>query len=164
MNKGKEGGLGGSVCVCKSSVSLTGWKIDLTPFARNSIQSLRIVKRALPYQKHFDNAEWAAAMDYISTHLTLKTLSLGIVAGKPGPLGWDAVTPYTAADFEHLRDTDGMEWIGDTLAIGDLERLEVDAVVEHCPPPMSRGMAVYVRFSASVDEGFAAFLRGKMVR
>jgi len=118
----------------------------------------------LPYQKDFDNAEWSAALEYMAQHLELKRLSLGIVAGKPGPNGWDFISPYTAADFTYLQETDGMEWIQDVRRIKGLEDLHVDSVVEHCPPPMSKAMAMYVRFSSSIDNSFADFLRNEMVQ
>lgn len=123
------------------------------------------MKRALPYQKSFDAAEWATAMEYMSQNLpNLKRLSLGIVAGKPGPNGWDFLPPYDMAEFGYMRETDGMEWIQDVLNIKGLERLDVDAVVEHCPPPMSQAMARYVKFSASIDSTFAGYLKGQMLQ
>lgn len=121
------------------------------------------MKRALPYQKCFDNAEWSAALEYISENLNLKSLSLGIVAGKPGPNGWDFLTPYSAVEFEYMRDTDEMEWMQSLLSVKGLVRLDVDAVVEHCPPPMSKAMATYVRFSSSIDSTFAGFLKERMI-
>lgn len=122
-----------------------------------------MVKRALPYQKDFDCAEWASAFEYMAQNLKLKSLSLGIVAGKPGLDGWQTVPPYTSMDFSYMQENDGMEWIQDVLSIKGLCKLDVDAVVEHCPPPMSKAMATYVRFSASIDTTFAAFLKEQMM-
>jgi len=136
---------------------------DLTPHARSCVRSIRLVKRALPYEKEFDRAEWAAALEYIAEHVPIQALSLGIVAGKPGPNGWDFVVPYGVVDWEFVKDMDGMEWVRDLLGIKTLKSLEVDAVVEHCPPPMSTAMARYIKFSASVDGSFAEFLRGRML-
>lgn len=143
----------------------------MTPHARKSVRSIRMVKRALPYTKDFDSAEWRAATEYMAQNLPgLSRLSLGIVAGKPGGGGggdggdgWVGVEPYTATDLVYMQDTDGMEWIQDLLRIKGLERLDVDAVVEHCPPPMSKAMERYVRFSASVGGTFSEFLRERMV-
>ena len=136
---------------------------DLTPFARSCVRSIRLVKRALPYEKEFDRAEWSSALVYIAENMSIESLHLGVVAGKPGPQGWDVVPPYNQIDFQFLKEMDGMEWVQDLLEIKTLERLEVSAVVEHCPPPMSTAMARYVKFSASIDGPFALYLQEQMV-
>lgn len=136
---------------------------DLTPYARTRVRSIRLVKRALPYEKEFDRAEWSAAIAYIAREVPIRSLSLGIVAGKPKPTGWDTVPQYTEMDFRYLKDMDGMEWVQDLLGIRGLEELDVFAVVEHCPPPMSNAMARYIKFSASVDGPFARFLEDAMI-
>ena len=123
-----------------------------------------MVKRALPYQKCYDSAEWSTAFEYMSENLELKSLSLGIIGGKPGPNGWDTVPRFTTTDFAYMQHTEGMEWIGDVLSIKGLERLDVDSVVEHCPPPMSNAMATFVRFSCSIDGSFAEFMKEQMIR
>jgi hypothetical protein len=133
---------------------------DLTPFARSCIKSLRIVKRALAYEKEFDRCEWASAMQSISSTLSLRSLELGVVAGRPGPHGWDEITPYSGYDFGLLIECDGMSWLRDLLEIKGLQ-----AVVEHCPPASSSSaMASYIRFSASVDTGMADFLRQSLIK
>lgn len=136
---------------------------DLTPWARSCVRGIRLVKRALPYDKEFDRAEWSAAVAYIAEHVPVQALSLGVVAGKPGARGWDMVPLYTATDFDYLKQMDGMEWVQDLLAIKSLVSLDVEAVIEHCPPPMSNSMASYVRFSASIDGPFADYMRNAMV-
>ncbi|GAB7356445.1 hypothetical protein MBLNU459_g7214t1 [Dothideomycetes sp. NU459] len=139
---------------------------DLGPLARSRVRSLRLVKRALPYEKDFDRAEWAAACDYLALNLPgLRALALGIVAGKPGPAGWDGVPPFSKTDLHYMLEMggDGWEWVRDLLGITGLEVLDVEPVVEHCPPPMSMAMARYVRFSASIDGSFAEFLKERMM-
>ncbi|KAK6438797.1 hypothetical protein LTR95_005002 [Oleoguttula sp. CCFEE 5521] len=140
---------------------------DLTPVARSVIKGVRIVKRALAYEKEFDRCEWATAISALTSPvlgLHLRTLSLGVVAGKPGPNGWDGIVAYTAADFKHLVELEGMEWLRDLLEIRTLTQLDVHAVVEHCPPATnSMAMAGYIRFSASVESGLAEFLRDQML-
>ncbi|KAK3679465.1 hypothetical protein LTR78_001026 [Recurvomyces mirabilis] len=142
---------------------------DLTPFARSSIKSIRVVKRALAYEKEFDRCEWSTALRYLtstSTALNLHKLELGIVAGRPGTNGWDRVPRYSAEYFRdcHMDGEEGMEWMQYLLEIRGLQELDVKAVVEHCPPATnSNAMAKYVRFSASVEDGFARFLRDKLV-
>ena len=51
----------------------------------------------------------------------------------------------------------------DLLTIKGLRELGVRGVVEHCPEPGSEGMRFFVEFSASVEGGFADFLRRRMV-
>ncbi|TKA23360.1 hypothetical protein B0A50_07568 [Salinomyces thailandicus] len=140
---------------------------DLTPFARSCVKSLRFVKRALAYEKEFDRCEWSAALRYLTSSqsgIALKRLQLGIVAGRPGEKGWDRVARYTAQDFQLLRSLGGMEWMQYLLEIQNLQELDVQAVVEHCPPATnSTAMAEYIRFSASVETGFRDFLHGAMV-
>lgn len=140
---------------------------DLTPFARSCIKSVRIVKRALAYQKEFDKCEWSGALRALtdsSSNISLRRLELGVVAGRPGENGWDRVATYCARDFELLRTQDGMEWMQYLLDFGGLKELDVQAVVEHCPPPTSSSaMANYVRFSASVEGGFREWLQGQLL-
>lgn len=140
---------------------------DLTPFARSCIKSVRIVKRALAYQKEFDKCEWSGAMRALtdpSSGIALKKLELGVVAGRPGNNGWDGVSTYCARDFDLLRTQEEMEWIEHLLEVGGLKELDVQAVVEHCPPgTSSSAMANYIRFSASVDGGFKEWLGGQML-
>jgi hypothetical protein len=140
---------------------------DLTPYARSCIRSMRIVKRALPYEKEFDRCEWSNAMRYLTTrgnNIKLRRLELGVVAGRPGRSGWDRIPKYSAKDFAVLAQGHGMEWMQYLLEITDLEALDVRAVVEHCAPASSSAaMAHYVRFSASVETGFAEFLRSRLL-
>nr|POF04136.1 hypothetical protein CFP56_21891 [Quercus suber] len=140
---------------------------DLTPFARSCLKSLRIVKRALAYEKEFDRAEWSAALRYLtstSSGICLQRLQLGIVAGRPGEHGWERTAKYSAHEFHILKNTDGMEWMQYLLEFQGLQQLDVTAVVEHCAPATnSMAMARYIQFSASVDTGFADFLRGQLL-
>lgn len=140
---------------------------DLTPFARSCIKDIRIVKRALPYDKEFDRAEWSSALRYLtspSSNINLRRLDLGIVAGRPGRNGWDRIPTYCARDFDLLKDVAGMEWMQYLMEFKGLQELDVHAVVEHCPPATnSMAMAGYIRFSASVETGFAQFIRGQLL-
>ena len=141
---------------------------DLTPYARSCIKSIRFVKRALAYEKEFDRCEWSNALRYLtsaSSGISLRKLDLGIVAGRPGENGWDRIARYPAEYFRQSReDGEGMEWLQYLLEVKGLEELEVNAVVEHCPPATnSSAMARYVRFSASVEGGFAEFLKEQLL-
>lgn len=140
---------------------------DLTPFARSCIKSVRIVKRALAYQKEFDKSEWSSALRALSdanSGISLRKLELGVVAGRPGMNGWDGLATYQARDMEFLRTLDGMEWMQCLLDLKGLSELDVRAVIEHCPPATcSSAMANYIRFSASVEEGFREWLTGQLL-
>ena len=140
---------------------------DLTAFARSCIKSIRVVKRALAYEKEFDKCEWSNTMSYLantSTGISLRRLELGVVAGRPGANGWDRIATYTATDFGLLKAMEGMEWMRDLMQIKGLQELDVSAVVEHCPPATnSMAMASYIRFSASVEGGLATYLQQQMI-
>ncbi|KAF2096977.1 hypothetical protein NA57DRAFT_77227 [Rhizodiscina lignyota] len=174
---------------------------DLTPYSRACIRTIGLVKRGLPYEREFDRAEWAGACRYLAspeaTLYSLRTLKLGVVAGCPGPQGWDNVRTFSKEDFVfHLgpngkegtrtppelqwRDFRGirysigvttveedewrgMEWVGELLAIKGLKNVEIRAIVEHCPPPMSERMEFWVAFSKSVEAGFAEYIQDGLV-
>ncbi|KAK4979444.1 hypothetical protein LTR28_004598, partial [Elasticomyces elasticus] len=137
---------------------------DLTPFARSCVKGMRVVKRALPYEKEFDRCEWSAAFAYLANDVCLRTLSLGVVAGKPGPQGWEGVVGYSKHDFRTVQEQDDMQWIQEIVNVRSVKAIDVKGVIEHCPPPMSMAMARYIKFSASVDVGFGEFLKEEMVR
>jgi hypothetical protein len=140
---------------------------DLTPFSRSCIKSVRVVKRSLAYEKEFDKCEWTNAMQCLGsaeTGLSLQDLDLGIVAGRPGPNGWDMIPAYGAGEFGWLKDMEGMEWLRDLLELRGLQKLSVTPIIEHCPPAASsRAMAGYIRFSASIEDGLSKFLMGEML-
>jgi len=145
--------------------AFAGFLEDLTPFARNCIRSIRLVKRALPYDKEYSKAEWAVAMEWVSRLPSLKSLSLGIVAGRPGPDGWDLVPALQPEHFDILKGTEGMEWIQELLAVKGLDHISVEPIVVHSPFARSAAMARYIQFSASVDDGtFAVWLKDNMIR
>jgi len=142
---------------------------DLTPGSLSSIRHISLTKKALPYTKEFDRAEWSAACAFLSK-LSLSSLSLSILGGKPVG-GWDDVSPISASEFGVLErvnrewGADGvdLEWVEQLMKIKGLRRLNVDAVVDTCPPIMSQGLRFWVAFSKSVEAGFGEWLRGVMV-
>jgi hypothetical protein len=135
---------------------------DLTAEAKGHVKRVALAKRALPYDRDFDCAEWRAATFAIATHLpNLHTLDLGVVAGKPGPGGWDEVQAWSKHDFESWtkRSWAGLEWVKDVARVRARE-VNVGAIVEHCPPPMSERMSFWVEISKSVEGGFGEWVRG----
>ena len=139
---------------------------DLTPLARASIKQISVLIRALPYTKDFDECEWASACTFIAKNIQLARLDLGIEGGKPIQR-WDSHSAYTVADFQLMKETNfrGMEWITPLSAIKGLDVLNVKAYLEHRPPLHSScAMAFFVDFSASIEHGFADYLRDLMMR
>lgn len=137
---------------------------DLTPLARASIEHISILKRALTCTKDFDRCEWASACTFIAENTQLARLDLGIEGGKPIQQ-WEAQDTYTAADFQLITKYEGMESTRPLSAIKGLDVLNVKAYPEQCPPPNnSRAMGFFVNFSASIEHGFAEYLRGLMTK
>ena len=71
------------------------------------------------------------------------------------------------ADFALIAKSDGMdedmEWMKHVAAIKELEVLNVRALLQHRPVPGSNAMAFFVNSSASIETGFAEYLRSLMV-
>jgi hypothetical protein len=164
---------------------------DLTPLARSHVRHISFTKKALPYTKEFDRAEWSTLCEFIALHheaaltpdpdipnalgFSLRTLHLNVIAGKPDT-GWDAITPITATDFSSMtrmrRDwgTGGvfggvdLEWAEQLMEIKGVKKLNVKALVEHCARPVSEKQAFWVAFSKSVAEGgFGDWVKSEMV-
>jgi len=147
---------------------------DLTPFSRARVRKVALTKRALPYCKEFDRLEWAAACRCLAS-LALKSLELGVVAGKPSFLGWDdpAIPSLEVSYFAGLDGRNGggggwgnevvdMEWARQLMVVRGLRECRVRAIVEHCPPPVSDMMAFWVALSKSVEGAFGEWVRGVM--
>ncbi|MCJ1376811.1 hypothetical protein MMC20_008056 [Loxospora ochrophaea] len=135
---------------------------DLTPLARGSIKRINIVKRALPYTKDFDRCEWRNACAFISKNLKLVRLGLGVSGGCP-QMEWEAKDHYEKSDFTTISEFEGMEWMRQLSTIKGLQDLDIKAHMQHCPPPCSNAMAFFINFSASIETGFAEYLKEQMV-
>ena len=145
---------------------------DLSPTALSSIKRMTIVKRSLPYTKEFDRCEWRSACAFISQNLRLVQLDLYVEGGTPSlankpALDWKQNKTYSKADFALMARLDNMdedmEWMKHVSAIKDLQILNVKALLQNCPIPGSKAMAFFVNFSASIEMGFAEYLRSLMV-
>lgn len=145
---------------------------DLTPTARSFVKRMSIVKRSLPYTKDFDRCEWRNACAFISHNLRLVQLDLYVEGGTPSlankpALYWKQKSTYSKADFASIARLDemdeDMEWMKHVVAISDLRILNVRALLQHCPIPGSKAMAFFVNFSASIEIGFAEYLKSLMV-
>ena len=149
---------------------------DLTPASLSSIKRMKMVKRSLPYTKDFDRCEWRNACEFIaesirSNKMNLKQLDLDVYGGTPSlanrpALHWNQRHTYTKSDFDFITKLgemeEDMEWVSHIGAIKGLEVLNVQALLEHCPIPGSKKMAFFVNFSASIEKGFAEYLRSLM--
>jgi hypothetical protein len=172
---------------------------DLTNVARESVRRVQVVKKAGPYTKEFDRAEWGGLCAFLAgvgqgdgeggnrdneevgvgMGIRLRRLDLGVIAGKPGDDGWHDVPPISKSEFEMLSrvaastglghglgsGAGGMdlEWVDQVMQIKGLREVNVQAFVEHCPPPRSESMRSWVQFSRSVEGGFAEWVRERMV-
>ncbi|MCJ1295609.1 hypothetical protein MMC34_007172 [Xylographa carneopallida] len=135
---------------------------DLTQLARASIKGINIVQRALPYIKEFDRAEWRNVCEFVSSNMRLEQLGLGII-GRISIMRWEAEDLYEKAAFQHITKFEGMEWVEQVASIKGLRKLDIKAHLDRCPPPQSNAMAFFMNFSASVERGFAEYLRELMV-
>ncbi|KAF1920861.1 hypothetical protein BDU57DRAFT_436524 [Ampelomyces quisqualis] len=166
---------------------------DLTPQARSHVRQMSFTKKALPYTKEFDRAEWSSLCEYIALQheaarspnpdvpdalgFSLRSLHLNVIAGKPDT-GWDSITPITAADYNTMtrmrREWGGgdgvfggmdLEWAEQLMEIKGLKVLSVKTLVEHCARPVSEKQAFWVAFSKSLVEGeFGKWIERNMVR
>lgn len=142
---------------------------DLTPAALASVESIRFVKRALPYCKDFDRCEWRSACAFLATQMKLRRVILTVVGGRPGPVWgapvgeWESQGPWKIEDFYHIMQSERMEWARQVTSIRGLRALVVVSALEHCPPPRSKDMVFFANFTASIETGFSAFLKSVMI-
>ncbi|MCJ1377141.1 hypothetical protein MMC17_000233 [Xylographa soralifera] len=135
---------------------------DLTLPALSAIKRINIVQRALPHIKEFDRAEWRNVCEFVSLNMRLEQLGLGIL-GRIPTMRWEAEDLYEKTAFQHITTFEGMEWVKQVASIKGLRNLDIKAHLEHCPPPQSNAMAFFVNFSASIEKGFAEYLKELMV-
>ena len=138
---------------------------DLTAPALAAIRRMNLVKRALPYTRDFDRYEWSTVCEFLAKRLELQHLGLGVAGGKPTVTdhGTAAVDTFNKSDFKLIAKFDGMEWMQELVAIKGLRNLDIRTIWEVCPPPCSNALAFFVNFSASIECGFAEYLRENMV-
>lgn len=77
-----------------------------------------------------------------SSQVSLRQLSLGVVAGKPA-MGWKNVRRFTPADFEVSCREDERTRANEVVAIEGLQSVDVRACIKHCPPPESNAMGLF---------------------
>lgn len=124
---------------------------DLTPTSLSHIKRLSITKKALPYTKEFDRAEWESLCNYLadaslpppqtqtpilnpntswattpepsaSPSMFLQHLHVNIIAGRPDN-GWDHLVAPTAQDYATMLRMK-QQWGGGSIGGMDLEWAE----------------------------------------
>ena len=131
---------------------------DLTPCALSSIKRINIIQRA----KDFDRCGWRNACQFISSKMGLVQLGLGI-SGENPTAQWEAEVVIEKSDFKDISNFGEWEWVQQVAAIKGLQVLDVKAHLQHCPPPETNKAAFFANFSASIETGFAEYLREQMV-
>jgi hypothetical protein len=94
----------------------------------------------------------------------VESLKLIVEGGRPS-MGWVAIPEYTVADFKTLSTVryEPLEWVWELLSIKGIRKLDVSSEIHHCPPSHSSAMSFFAAFSASIETGFAEFLRSQMI-
>lgn len=137
---------------------------DMTKQTKPLIHEVCLVKQGFVYSRDYDRCEWSNFCDFIKSDLQLKSLKLVVEGGRPS-LGWDALPEYTVADFKTLSSVkyEALDWVWELLAVKGIRNLVVSSEIHHCPPSHSAAMEFFAAFSASIETGFADFLRSEMV-
>jgi hypothetical protein len=140
---------------------------DLTPSTLSLIREIGLTKRPSVYDTEFDRCEWCKACGFVAQHLQLQRFTLSVRGcTRELPLEWEGVGQYTAADFKTLASVgfEGLEWVRELVQIRPIQELEIIPLFEFCPLPASSGMRNFIlAFSASVETGFADYLRKHML-
>ncbi|PSN66814.1 hypothetical protein BS50DRAFT_634285 [Corynespora cassiicola Philippines] len=151
---------------------------DRTPVARACVRALHVVRKALPYTKEFDRAEWAHFCEYVAGEVCLRRLGVGVVVGREEDEslegeGEGQAREISAEEFRLMarmrREWGGgvagvdLEWAEQLMQIKGLREMDVRAVREYCPVPRGEGMEFWKAFGRSVEGGFAEWVMGAMV-
>lgn len=138
---------------------------DLTKHTRPFIQEISLVKQGSVYTRDYDRCEWSGVCEFLREHMQLGSLKLVVEGGRPS-LGWDGLPEFTTQDFKTLSSVgyEPLEWVWELLSVKGIRNLEIGSEIHHCPPSHSSAMAFFAAFSASIEKGFAEFLRAEMMR
>ena len=144
--------------------TVTPFMSDLTKEARSCVRSVAITKRASPFEKEFDRAEWTNACQCLANMPSLEELKLQIIASMPSREGWHGIEPIEKEDMEAMIEGQSFEWVRDLLKIKGLKKMDITAKVEGCMSPGSDALFEWVRFSKSIEGSFQDVVRDIMVR
>lgn len=137
---------------------------DLTPRTRSLIQEISLVKQGSVYSRDYDRCEWAEVCNFLRDNMRLRSLHLVVEGGRPS-MGWNETPTYSAKDFHTLSKVrhEQLEWVWELLTIKGIRKLKIGAEFRPCPPSRSNAMAFFAEFSASIEKGFAEFLRAELL-
>ena len=137
---------------------------DLTKQTRSLIHELSLVKQGSVYTRDYDRCEWTNVCEFLRDKMQLDSLKLVVEGGRPS-VGWNGLPQYTVSDFRTLSNVryEALEWVWELLSIKGIRKLDISSEIQHCPPSHSSAMAFFAAFSASIETGFAEYLRGEML-
>jgi hypothetical protein len=137
---------------------------DMTKQTRPLIHEISLVKQGSVYSRDYDRCEWSNLCEFLKNDMRLGSLKLVVEGGCPS-LGWDGLPEYSVADFKTLVNVryKALEWVWELLSIKGIRNLDVSSEIYHCPPSHSIAMEFFAAFSASIDKGFADFLRSELL-
>lgn len=138
---------------------------DLTKHTRTLIHEVSLTKQGSVYSRDYDRCEWSAVCEFLRENMQLRSMKLTVEGGRPS-LGWDGLPEYTVSDFKTLESVgyEPLEWVWQLLSVKGLQNVEIDSEINHCPPSHSSAMAFFAAFSASIETGFADYIRGELVK
>jgi len=137
---------------------------DISKQNRPLIHSISVVKQGSVYSRDYDRCEWGSVMEFLREHMQVGSLRLVVEGGRPS-LGWEGLPEYSSSDFKTLSSVayEPLEWVWELLSLRGLRNLEIGSEIHHCPPSHSSAMAFFAAFSASIETGFAEFLRSELL-
>lgn len=137
---------------------------DLTSHSRPLINEITLFKQGSVYSRDYDRCEWSNVCDFLAKNMQLGSLKLVVEGGRP-VLGWDGLPEYSMSDFQTLSSVkyEALEWVWELLSIKSIRKLDVASEINHCPPSHSSAMAFFAAFSASIETGFAEFLKSEFL-
>ncbi|KAG9235125.1 hypothetical protein BJ875DRAFT_282067 [Amylocarpus encephaloides] len=137
---------------------------DLTRQSRLLLNEISLVKQGSVYSRDYDRCEWSNACEFLKKDMQLKSIKLTVEGGRPS-LGWTGLPEYSITDFKTLSSVkyEALEWVWELLSIKGIRKLDVASEIHHCPPSHSSAMVFFAAFSASIETGFAEFLRSELL-
>ncbi|KAM3075679.1 hypothetical protein ACMFMG_007810 [Clarireedia jacksonii] len=138
---------------------------DVTPLTRPLVKEISLYKRGFIFCRESNRCEWSNICEFLRDKMQLRSLKLILEGGRPR-LGWDNSAQYTLADFITLSRVayEPLEWALQLREIKGIETLDISSEIHSIPPPShSAAMAFFGAFSASIETGFAEFLRREMI-
>ncbi|ESZ96430.1 hypothetical protein SBOR_3162 [Sclerotinia borealis F-4128] len=138
---------------------------DLTPGTRFLVQDISLFKQGFVFCRESNRCEWSNLCEFLRDQMQLRGLRLIVEGGRPR-IGWDESMQYTSAEFKTLSSVayEPLEWALQLLEIKGIQKLDITSEIHTIPPPShSPSMAFFGAFSASIDNGFAEYLRQELI-